>query len=221
MRSRTILTISDLHIPFEHPEAFAFIRGLEKAYKPDIIVNLGDEIDGYCFSLFGKSPDAWGTADEIEHMRKHLRRWFKAFPLMKLCYGNHTLRYIKRASDAGIPAQLVRTVSEFLQAPPGWEWRDEWIIDAIRFFHGEPYGGKTAPRNMLQDRKMNQCHGHLHSLGGTTYETSSHGTFWVASSGCLVNSDTYAFTYSKVNRVHNVLGTTVIVDGTPIFEELR
>lgn len=218
----TILTISDLHIPFEHPSALEFICRLYDEYQPDHLVNLGDEVDQYCFSLYTKSPEALGTRMELELMHDRLQDWYALFPEMKLCYGNHTTRYLKRAIEAGLPSDVMRTVKEFLNAPPGWEWQDSWRIDGIEFFHGEPYAGRQAPRNMLMDSKHCRVHGHLHSLGGVTWEMTHTGdSIWVASAGCLVNPTEYAFAYTKKNRVRDVLGTIVIVDGVPIFEPLE
>jgi UDP-2,3-diacylglucosamine pyrophosphatase LpxH len=39
------LFISDLHIPFQHSQAFRFLRELKREYKPTLIVNVGDEVD--------------------------------------------------------------------------------------------------------------------------------------------------------------------------------
>jgi len=220
--SKTVLTISDLHLPFEHSKALEFICRLYDEYQPDEVVNLGDEVDQYCFSLYGKSPEALGTRMELDLMYERLQDWYAIFPEMKLCYGNHTTRYLKRATEAGLPSDVIRSVKEFLGAPDGWEWADHWIIDDVMYFHGEPYGGKAAPNNMLQDAKVNRVHGHLHSLAGTKFETTLEGeTIWIASSGCLIDPDAYAFAYTKKNRVKDVLGTTVVVDGIPIFEPLR
>jgi hypothetical protein len=217
----TILCVPDIHAPFEHPNALEFVAGMIDVYEPDEIVCLGDEIDGYMFSQFDKDPDAMGATDELEMTIERLQDWYAIIPKMKICLGNHTLRYLKRATQAGLPKHLIRSVREIIHAPKGWQWADEWFIEDIRFFHGEPYGGKTAARNMLADRKQNQVHGHLHSLAGVTYEMTPDGLKWVLSCGCLIDSDTYAFRYSKRNRVQDILGCGVIVEGTPIFEALR
>ena len=42
---KSVLVISDLHIPYHHPDAFKFLAALKKKYKPDLVVNIGDEID--------------------------------------------------------------------------------------------------------------------------------------------------------------------------------
>ena len=42
-KNERILVISDMHVPFHHPDAFDFLRALKKKYKPDRIVCIGDE----------------------------------------------------------------------------------------------------------------------------------------------------------------------------------
>lgn len=217
----TILCISDLHLPFEHPDALEFVAGLYDTYEPDYVINLGDEVDQYGMSLFPKDPEAMGTQDEIELMLERLVVWQEMFPEMMLCHGNHTLRYLKRALQVGLPRHLLKSIKEFLNAPKGWEWKNEWIVDDIRFWHGEPFSGKYAAHNMLASRRQNQVHGHLHSLAGVTYENNGQDTNWVLSCGCLVNPDSYAFHYEHRNKLRPIIGTGVIVDGTPVFEALR
>ena len=40
-----ILFISDLHVPYHHPQAFEFLKHLKKKYNPTRIICLGDECD--------------------------------------------------------------------------------------------------------------------------------------------------------------------------------
>ena len=42
-----ILFISDMHIPYHHPDTFAFLAAAKKKYKPTRVVCVGDEVD--CF----------------------------------------------------------------------------------------------------------------------------------------------------------------------------
>ena len=45
MKYKSVLVISDLHIPYHHPQAFDFLKALKAKYKPDHVVNIGDELD--------------------------------------------------------------------------------------------------------------------------------------------------------------------------------
>jgi len=217
----TILCIPDLHIPFEHSDALEFVCGIRDAYKPDIIVNLGDEVDQYAFSLYDKSPDSLGVVEELDEAIESLAYWVEEFPKVKVCYGNHSLRYLKKALRAGIPERLLKGLREFLDLPKSWEYAPEWIIQGIRFFHGEPFSGPQAPNQMLATRRQNQVHGHLHGLAGVTYENNGQETLWVLSCGCLIDEKTYAFHYTAKARKKPILGVGLVVDGVPVFEPMR
>ena len=57
MKYKSVLVISDLHIPYHHPDAFEFLKALKKKYKPDLVVNIGDEIDQHSISMHDSNPD--------------------------------------------------------------------------------------------------------------------------------------------------------------------
>ena len=41
-----VLVISDLHIPYHHPQSFDFLKAIKKKYKElYLVVNIGDELD--------------------------------------------------------------------------------------------------------------------------------------------------------------------------------
>ena len=42
MSYKSILCISDLHIPYHHPQAFDFLKALKKKIKPDLIFKVID-----------------------------------------------------------------------------------------------------------------------------------------------------------------------------------
>ena len=41
----TVLALPDLHCPFEHRDALAFLKAVRKHYRTDTTVCLGDEAD--------------------------------------------------------------------------------------------------------------------------------------------------------------------------------
>jgi predicted MPP superfamily phosphohydrolase len=57
MNYSRILTISDLHIPAHHPQAFDFLKLLNKTIRPQIVVNGGDELDKHALSMHDSDPD--------------------------------------------------------------------------------------------------------------------------------------------------------------------
>lgn len=216
----TILTISDTHFPYEHPKAFEFIRTLRDFYQPSEIVHMGDLDDQYWASQYDKDPEADSTLYEIDRMRARIRLWGDEFPEMKICVGNHSMRYIKKSHRNGLPRLVLKEMKDWMGFPKGWKLAEEWIIDGVQYFHGEPYRGISAVRNMLADARICRVHGHLHSKAGVYYETTKAGTHWILSTGCLIDVDRFAFNYERDNRIKPVVGTGVIADGVPMFEPL-
>ena len=60
---KAILCISDLHIPYHHPQAFDFLKALKKKLNPDLIVNGGDELDKHALSFHDSDPDLPSAGD--------------------------------------------------------------------------------------------------------------------------------------------------------------
>ena len=60
-----VLLISDLHIPFHHPDSFGFLKALKKKYSPDFILNGGDETDCSAISFHDSNPDMDPVGEEL------------------------------------------------------------------------------------------------------------------------------------------------------------
>ena len=45
MLCKSILVISDQHAPYHHIDTLDFLAAIKKKYKPDTVVNIGDEMD--------------------------------------------------------------------------------------------------------------------------------------------------------------------------------
>ena len=57
--NKSILIISDTHIPYHHKDVIAFLKGIKKKYKPDRIIHIGDEIDSHAISFHDSDPDLY------------------------------------------------------------------------------------------------------------------------------------------------------------------
>jgi predicted phosphodiesterase len=217
-----ILVIGDLHGNCMHPDAVKFLADIKRVHKPELVVQVGDLWDGYNFSRYLKDPDSPNAEQEIESTIEALQPLYKLFPEMKICYGNHDLRHLKKALDLSIPSSLFRSVKDILQAPEGWEFGDYWEYTdeeagPILFHHGEMFGGPQLP-SMLQTLRTNHVVGHIHSEGGhILYQNNGINTVWAANAGCLIDSESYAFRYAKKSRYKGVNGALLIIDGTPVF----
>lgn len=229
-KSRPILVISDLQIPFENKKALEFCRHLARHYRipTENVVNVGDEIDNFHGSAYPKDPDAdLSIVNEFEIARERIKAWAGAFPQMRVCISNHGIRWLKRAIDAQIPTQLLRAYTEVFKIPPGWQYRDEWRFNSLKFpfraIHGMGYSGVAGHRNAALDGQISTVIGHLHSHAGISWiQTAGGARMWAANAGCLIDPEAFAFKYEKYNRVRPQLGCVVVIDQgrTPIFHPL-
>ena len=58
---KSILVISDLHIPYQHTDSFEFLKAFKKEFKPDFIVNIGDLLDFHAINMHTHDPDLYSV----------------------------------------------------------------------------------------------------------------------------------------------------------------
>lgn len=220
------LIISDTQEPFGALGAIRFCKAVQKEFNvPDEnIFHAGDEADLYNFSAHPKSPDAMHNArTELKALRLRIREWAKAFPKQKIAESNHMFRIVRRAFDAQLPSDVLRSYREIIDAPEDWHWKPEWIVkDAKapwRLIHGMGYSGRNGHRNAAIDAGISTVIGHLSSFGGAEHIRTAHKKIWALNVGCLIDVEAYAFEYGRFHRVKPTLGCGVVIDGgiTPIF----
>lgn len=215
-----VLVIPDLHIPFEHQDALAFVQAVDKIWFPSqnrIVVSLGDEIDSHSISRHMPDPDGRSPKDELEQAKVRLRDWYRAYPKMSICTSNHTLRPWKKAYEAGLPQQFMKSVKDVYEAPVMWEWADRFQYYGVVFEHGENVSGPMGALNAAMQNRKPTCIGHLHSFAGVIHADSFHDKIWGMNCGCLIDVGAYAFHYAKTLRKKPSLGCGVIKNGSPYF----
>jgi hypothetical protein len=218
--TETILTISDMQSPYQHPDTLDFLAALKKKYKPTKVICIGDSIDGQTMSKYAHHPDLPGPADEYNQAIKFLKQLYELFPVAQEVVSNHNTRYLKRITEAGIPSSFIKSYSEIMQFPPGWSIHEYVEIDGIMFEHGHRLGGLNAARQAIQVNGQSTAFGHLHSNGGITYVANRKQMLFAMCVGCLIDYSQLAFAYARDSKLLPTLGTGVIVNGKPIFEPL-
>jgi len=212
-----VLAISDLQIPFEHPQALDFCKAVAKKYKVNVVVNIGDELDMHALSDYDHDPNGFSAGHELQESIKRLKKWYKAFPKTLVCTSNHTARPLRRAKKYGIPREYLKDYREFLQAPKGWKWADKFEIDGVVYEHGEGFSGRGGALKAAECNMQSTVIGHLHSHAGIQYSANKRHLIFGFNVGCLVNNNAYAFDYGKVLSTKPILGVGVIINGVPIY----
>ncbi len=86
---KNTLIISDTHLPFEKEGYLEFCKRIEKRFDCTRVVHIGDLVDNHAISYHEHDPDGWSPAQEMKEVDKQLQKWYKAFPEVYLCRGNH------------------------------------------------------------------------------------------------------------------------------------
>ena len=219
------LLIGDLHLPYQHPDAFDFLDALQAEYQCERIVSIGDEADIHHNTWHQANPDALGPEEEYRAAFHLIQtEMYPRWPKLQICNSNHGMRYARIMKLASIP-QGVRqklTPNRIWDVPSSWKWSDK-----VTFKLGNgsqvvcEHGDKTK-KYQLRARaglSYNTVAGHYHLDGGVIWYRSGEGlNRFAAQTGCLIDFNKPAFAYS-----HNepVLGSLVIVDDVPIFHPLK
>ena len=214
--NNSVLVISDLHIPYHHQDAFDFLKALKKKYKPDMIVNIGDELDHHAISMHEHNPDLMSAGDELKNSRVYVRELEKIFPRMTLVHSNHSSLVYRRALKYGLPKDYLKSYNEFLGVGNGWQWVDDLTItlsDGSRCFF--THGISADVLKVAAQYGMNTVQGHFHTKFSIGYFSNPEALIWGMQVGCLINQKSMAFDYAKNFKSRFIVGCGMIINGQP------
>ena len=204
--------IGDTHLPFEHKRYLQFCISINKKYKCKNIVHIGDLVDNHSISYYEHDVNGWSPAKEMEIADEHLQEWFKAFPRVKLCRGNHDNLVDRKAKTVGLPKRCFQSYREIWKLPKGWEDGFEFEIDGVIYKHGTGYSGKYGHVQAAIDSRQSTVIGHLHSSAGIEYMCNSKQIMFGMNCGSGINRKKYAFAYGKDSRRKPVISCGVVFD---------
>lgn len=212
-----VLCCPDLHSPYHNNDALDFLSDVAKEFKPTKIIQLGDFFDGHAFSVHPKEPDLYGPGHEFDEAKKFMKDFYKLFPNVQVCYGNHDMRISRVAKAAGVPARMLLDYKRLFEMPDTWRLADHWIIDGVRYMHGEGSTGRNATWKLMQDYRSSIVHGHIHSFSQTLYSKNEKDLIFGMNCGCLVDLDSLAFAYGAKYANKGVLGCGVVIEGQSAY----
>jgi len=209
----TVLCFSDTHAPFMHKKAIPFLKDVRDKYKPDIIVHGGDVVDNHMSGSYAKHDRAFGTLAEIKKAQKAINSLQAVFPKVKVCIGNHDNRPSRIAAQVALNSWFLQTDYAKVWHTPGWDWKYEWTIDGVRYFHGIGSTGKNCALNRALDNMQSTVQGHTHTFPGVAYNACAWTRVFGMNTGSLMDTAAYAAEYSKAFVHKPVLGCGLVVDG--------
>lgn len=208
-----VLIIGDPHEPFCHRNYLEFCHETKKKYKCKFTVHIGDGVDNHAISYHEHSPDGYSPADEMKAADKKLKVWFKAFPSVHYCRGNHDRLVSRKSKTVGIPERAFKPFREIWNLPSKWIDAFDFEIDDVLYKHGTGYGGKTPHLMAAQAARMNTVIGHAHTVAGVEYDASERDCIFGMSVGCGIDRHTYAFDYGRDFKKKPILSCGVVFDG--------
>lgn len=211
-----ILIISDMHIPYHHPDLYRFLEAINKKYRPDKVVCIGDEIDQHAMSFHDSDPDLPSAGNELEEAIKYLKPIYKLFPKVDLVDSNHGSMIYRKGKHHGIPRKYLRGYNEVLEAPVGWKWSHDLKLKcsdgSMVYFH---HGLKKQGLQVAQQMGMHFVEGHYHNDFNISYSSTPSKLVWSMTVGCLIDDSSLAFAYNKTNLGRPIIGLGIILNGQP------
>jgi len=212
-----VLVISDLHAPYYHQDTIPFLKAIKKIFNPDRVVFTGDEIDSHCLSFHDTDPDLpFSASSELEKAIEHLQPLYELFPNADIMESNHGSLVYRRGKHHGIPRHVFRDYRDILGAPTGWRWCADLTIKLSDgkdcYFH---HGKSSDGLKLSQAMGCNSVQGHYHSSSYVKYVNTPKGLIWSLVAGCMIDNESLAFAYNKLQVNSPILSCAMILDGQP------
>jgi len=207
-----VLVIADTHEPFCHPDYLDFCQSIQTRVKCKKVVHIGDLCDWHSISYHEHNPNGWSPEDEFKRVEKRLKLWFKAFPRLFLCRGNHDRLVDRKGKTAGLPERVFKPFREIWDLPKGWVDDFSFVIDGVIYQHGTGLSGDRAHMRAAILNRASTVIGHTHSTGAVEYTASEKDCIFGMNVGCGIDRKAYAFAYGKDFPKKPVLGCGVVTD---------
>tara|TARA_R110000824_G_scaffold344886_1_gene531557 strand:- start:23555 stop:24439 length:885 start_codon:yes stop_codon:yes gene_type:complete len=219
--NQRVLLISDMHIPYHHPDTLEFLQYLKTKHKPTKVICMGDELDKHALSFHDSDPDLLSAGDELRASLPIIAELKRMFPDMDILESNHGSLVYRKAKAHGVPRHYLKSYNDVLGVDDRWKWHFDLTIDLPDgnkcYFH---HGKSNNVARVSQQMGMCAAQGHFHEIFRADYWGNSEGLFWGLQTGCLINDKAYAFSYNNVNIKRPLIGTAAIIDSLPILEPM-
>ena len=205
-----VMVIGDTHIPFEHRNYLNFCKRIKTAYKPKKVVHIGDLVDNHAISYHEHDPDGWNPAQEMQQADKKLEKWFKAFPDVLLCRGNHDRLIDRKGKTVGLPSRAFKSFRDIWNLPKGWKDDFQFDIGGVLYMHEGTSCGKYGHIQTAIDHRQSIVMGHLHAIAGVEHLANEKDCIFGMCVGCGIDRHAYAFEYGKKFKRKPVLGCGIV-----------
>lgn len=216
--SSSILVISDQHMPYEHPDMFAFLEAVKKKFKPTMVVNIGDEVDKHALSFHDSDVDLPSAGHELEMAIGKIKKMEKLFPEMTIVDSNHGSLALRKFKHHGIPMKYLASQHEIYGVSEKWQWVNDLTVKLPNgqdcyFCHGMVKNGIK----LAAQRGTNVVQGHYHTDFKIEYIGNPKNLLFSMQVGCLIDSKSLAFAYDRLNLNRPIIGVGLVVNSHPVL----
>jgi predicted phosphodiesterase len=208
-----VLVIGDTHEPFCKEGYLEFCRETQEKYDCGTVIHIGDLVDNHAISYHEKDVEGRSAGDEYRMALERCREWYRVFPDVKICIGNHDALPFRKAFTAGLPASWLKSYQEILESPKSWEWDFTHEVAGVIYQHGTGLSGEMAAINAARENRQSTVIGHLHTVCNTRYLASFKDLIFGVSVGCGIDHEAYAFAYGRQNTRKPVISCAVVLNG--------
>lgn len=221
MDNRRILVISDLHAPFMHPDAIAFLKAVKTKYNPTRVILSGDEVDYHSISFHEHDPDLDSPGRELEKAIESLKPLYKLFPKAEVLESNHGSLVLRKAVANGFSRKFLKDYRDILEAPKGWSWHLDITTTLPNGSRCYFHHSKGKPLKTGQLYGMSHVCGHHHESFDIQYWSTPENLFFAMTVSSLVDKKSLALAYCKNNQKRPIVGVGLIVDSHPVLVPMR
>ena len=235
-KNERILLISDLHAPYQHPDALDFLNALEERYEFDCVICMGDELDNnYKFSFDDKPESLLPKDEEISEAKKFIGYLEQVFPEMDLVDGNHNrirdelfATYENWLFIDEVDGEF-KPKTDYYGRMRGLGWKAVGHNNKYQLPDGTDlyvcHDISWSADNLKDERRSRNAHiaqGHHHAMFGIDWiNEDGIPPFACVSTGCLIKPDAPAFEYGNKYKGKPVIGCAGFLDSEPVMFRMK
>ena len=216
-----MIFISDLHLPYQHPDALEFIAAVKDTYQVKIAKSVGDIVDNHFPSFHDIEYGCLSAKEEFNAAGILCRELASIFPYIDVSLGNHDIMAHRKAKVAGIPEECLTDYNARYGVK--WNWKPKHYFKVDRY--NNCLMTHTISINTLTNaRNYSHCsiQGHHHGTFGLEYFSDHETLRWSMTTGCLIDDNSPAFNYNKANILKRpILGLGVLFEEIPVMVPMR
>jgi predicted phosphodiesterase len=215
MSHKTILVVSDMHLPYQHKDSIKFLKEIKKEFKPDTTISIGDLLDQHALSFHDSSPELYSAGHELDKAKEYVKELENVFPKLIEVDSNHSSMIYRRALKHGLPRAYLKDYGDFLETKK-WKWVDDLTLtmsNGQRCFF--THGRSADVLKVSQTMGMSAVQGHYHTKFVISWWANPDNLFFGMNVGCLIDQKSMAFNYAKNFRTRFIIGCGIIINGIP------